>query len=177
MRLETERLTLKPMSPEDCRALHALWTDPRVRRYLWDDIVIGEEVVTEVIDGSVELFRTHRFGFWTLRPRSHPKIVGFAGLRRFGDDGEIELLYGLHPDSWGQGLATEAARRVLDYAFGELRLEAIHAGADPPNVASLRVMDRLGFGPPHPRTLEGLELVYRSMVRTGPPVEDRARRA
>jgi RimJ/RimL family protein N-acetyltransferase len=51
------------------------------------------------------------------------------------------------PQWWGRGLATEAARECLRYAFEEVGLGRVVAGADPPNVASLRVIERLGMKP------------------------------
>lgn len=72
-------------------------------------------------------------------------MIGFCGLSRSGTSAEIEILYGIAPSHWGQGLATEAARAVLHYGFEELRLSRIIGGADVPNVASLRVLEKLGM--------------------------------
>ena len=163
MKLRSERLTLIPFHPQHVDDLLALWTDPQVRRYLWDDEVISRQQAAEVIEASLASFREHGFGLWALAPTGDDEIVGFAGIRRFGDDGEVELLYGLRPDCWGCGLATEASRAVLEYGFG-LGLVTIFAGTDPPNVASLRVMDRLGFGAEHRREVNGLDTIYRSLA-------------
>ncbi|MDA8015859.1 MAG: GNAT family N-acetyltransferase [Thermoanaerobaculia bacterium] len=162
-RLRTERLSLIPFGPEHVDDLHALWTDPDVRRYLWDDEVISREVASSVVKASLASFRKYGFGFWVLLPSGGDDIVGFAGLRPFGVDGEIELLYGLEPNSWGRGLATEAARAVLRHGFSAVGLTTIFAGADPPNIASLQVMDRLGFGDEHRREIDGVESIYRSL--------------
>jgi RimJ/RimL family protein N-acetyltransferase len=56
-----------------------------------------------------------------------------------------EIGWSIHPDVQGRGLATEGARELLRLGFGELRLHRIHAGCDPRNEASLRVMERLGM--------------------------------
>ena len=91
--------------------------------------------------------------------------MGFAGLRRFGDGAEIEILYGLAPNHWRQGLATEAAHRILRHAFEDLELDEIFAGADPPNERSFRVMERLGFEPHGRRVIHGIEADYSSVTR------------
>jgi ribosomal-protein-alanine N-acetyltransferase len=72
-------------------------------------------------------------------------LAGFCGFRYIDDSPDIELLYGLLPDYWGQGLATEAARAVLEYGFDAVQFRRIYARTDVPNRASVRVMERLGM--------------------------------
>lgn len=158
--LETPRLKLVPFAPDHLSFLHDLWTEERVRRYLWDDRVIMRDEAAEVIAGSVDGFRRRGFGFWVLEERETGQSVGFAGLREFGEAGEVELLYGLLPAWWGQGLATEASTAVLRFAFDVGGLARVHAGTDPPNTASLRVMERLGMGFEGRRVIAGVEAVY-----------------
>ena len=166
MKLQTRRLVLTPFTVDHLDALHTLWTDPEVRRYLWDDEIISRELAAEVIDSSIRGFEGHGFGFWVLAETETPgAVIGFVGLRHFGEASEIELLYGLAPSHWHRGLASEASRAALDHAFDTVGLDRIHAGTDPPNVASLAVMERLGFGEEHRRTLDGIETIYRSLTR------------
>jgi RimJ/RimL family protein N-acetyltransferase len=68
----------------------------------------------------------------------------------------VELLYSLEPAHWGRGLATEAAARLLDHGFGTLGLARIIARADTPNLASQRVMQRLGMRFERDMELNGL---------------------
>jgi len=72
----------------------------------------------------------------------------------------VEILYALAPHWWGQGLATEASAAVLRFAIERCGLPKIYAGCDPPNVASIRVMERLGMRPDGPRMIDGLETLY-----------------
>jgi [ribosomal protein S5]-alanine N-acetyltransferase len=116
-----------------------------VGRFLWDAAPVARETVDDVIAGSRRTFADRGFGLYVVALRKAPaEVVGFAGLRPTGAD-EVELLYALLPAHWGQGLATEAARAVLDHAFLALPLTRILAGADPPNAASFAVMERLGM--------------------------------
>ena len=57
----------------------------------------------------------------------------------------MELGYDLHPDVWGQGLATEAARAVVDAALGPLGVERVVAVVKPANAASRRVLEKVGL--------------------------------
>jgi ribosomal-protein-alanine N-acetyltransferase len=113
------------------------------------------------IAASATSFARDGFGLFTLARREPPReIVGFAGLRRFGPAGEVELLYALRPDCWGQGLATEAAREVLRFGLEDLGLAEILAGADLENAASFRVMERVGMTFARDVTIDGRPTRY-----------------
>ena len=166
--IETERLTLHPATFDDVDGLHALWVDPDVRRYLWDDTVIPRELAASVIDASMATFAESGFGQFVLREHSSPRdapIIGFAGLRTFGAASEKELMYGLWPARWGTGLATEAARAVLRHAFESTAERVLWAGADPPNSASFRVMERLGMAYARRVVEHGQVAIYYSITR------------
>lgn len=155
--IDTPRLRLRPCREEDLPALHALWTEPEVRRYLWDGEVIPRERAVEILGKSEESFRTHGFGLWSAFIAGEPDLAGFAGLRVVGGTEEVEILYGLHPRLWGLGLATEAADALIAHAFARGWAQRIWARADSPNGASVAVMKRLGMTPaPSPGTEAGL---------------------
>ena len=156
--LHSPRLTLRPWTLDDIDELHALWTRPEVRRYLWDDETItrerAAETVTEFIAPAAE-----GLGGWLLLDRDTGALVGFAALIK-REPGDPELLYGLAPEWCGRGLATEAGRTVMAYAFGVLGCERVTAATDVPNVASARVMERLGMRFTHRGTLNGLDTAF-----------------
>lgn len=143
--LRTPRARLDPFSESDRQALTALFRDPAVRRYLLDDQLVDELWVEEEISDSHERFGAASAGLWCVRLEGGPEIVGFVGFRPFFDPPQLQLLYGLLPSAWGRGLATEVARAVADYAFGVLDFPSIEAAIDEPNVASGRVLERLGM--------------------------------
>lgn len=153
--LVTPRLRLQPFQPGDVDALHRLWTDPDVRRWLWDDLVIPREQAQEVVEAMIASERAHGVGMWCVHPAEGGELIGFCGFRHVGELAEIELLYGLYPAHWGRGLATEASRAAIDWLFATLAPPRILAGADPPNTASFGVMERLGMR----RLPEGLPAV------------------
>ena len=145
--LETGRLVLLPLSGADLEALHRVSNDPLVRRYLWDDKPVSRSAIEEVIAQSVRGFAEKGLGLFGIRLRGEEELLGFCGFLPLEGTGEIELVYELSAERWGRGLATEAARACLRYAFEEVRLRRVVAGADPPNVASLRVIRKLGMKP------------------------------
>jgi ribosomal-protein-alanine N-acetyltransferase len=169
--LETSRLSLRPFSLVDVDELHRLWSEPAVRRFLWDDKVVPRETVIEIIKSSNESFTRSGLGYWVVCLKETSEAVGFCGLRHFrfeeaaaGAD-EVEILYGLWPAHWGKGLATDASAAVLRYGFDALGLTRIYAGADPPNQDSFRVMERLGMKFLRRTTVGELEAVYYVICR------------
>ncbi|XVQ07884.1 GNAT family N-acetyltransferase [Spirillospora sp. CA-255316] len=159
--LRTGRLVLHPVGTGDHRALLRHWTGPRVRRHLFDDRILCAEQVTEIIEASLHDFATEGYGLWALRfapPGADPldpalaeaPLAGVVGLRRMEGPGhglDVEIVYSLEPEHWGRGLAAEAARAVLDHAFGVLALPRVIAEIDEGNTASAEVAEHLGMRP------------------------------
>jgi ribosomal-protein-alanine N-acetyltransferase len=166
--LRTARLTLRPWAENDVDALHALWVDPAVRRYLWDDVVIDRGCAAQTVRRSIESAAREGIGVWNLHVEDPPAaLAGFCGLIRREPGDDPELMYGLAPAFWGRGLATEAALAVLAYAFGALGLRRVTAATDVPNTASARVMERLGMRFTHRGTLNGLDTVFYELEAAG----------
>lgn len=151
--LSTGRLILRPVTAGDLGALWRLWTEPQVRRFLWDDAEIPRERASETLAHALGL-APRGLGLWMLHDRSDGlAMVGCAGLLPVGIAatfdrrlaGHIEPMVALTPSSWSRGLATEALMALLDHAFGPLGLDALVAVVDVPNDASHRLVTRLGF--------------------------------
>lgn len=159
--LTTARLTLRPFTNADLDAVHALWTDADMRRYLCDNQIVPRALSQEWLEASTREFATRRFGLWGLYEHPDPTLIGFCGCRAW-PTGEPELMYGLLKPWWGRGLAMEAATAVLDYVFETLGQPVVMAATDPPNVASVRLMERLGMAFHERCEMHGLDtLVYR----------------
>ena len=157
--LETSRLRLQPCRIEDIERTHALWTEERVRRFLFDDRVVSEAEARSFIDASLANFERHGYGLWLILARDTNHLVGFAGLLRLEEDAP-NLIYGIHPDFEGEGYATEAAGRVLRYALESLALSKVKADVDEPNVESVRVLEKLNMKRVNRALVEGRPLLY-----------------
>lgn len=163
--IETERLLLRPFAEDDVDALHQLWTDPAVRRYLWDDVVIPRSTAEEIVAGSARDFAEHGFGFWALYARDGGEdLMGFCGYRTFEDTDTPELLYGILPRFWGRGYVTEAGHAVIRYGFESCGFERIVGATDTPNQSSVQVMQRLGMVFDARREFHGLDTVFYSLT-------------
>jgi RimJ/RimL family protein N-acetyltransferase len=164
--LYTERLVLRPATGDDHPALLAHWTQPDVRRFLFDGAPLSAAEIAETIQESIADFAAHGYGIWLIElgvgpgsgtgvgpgsgagvgPGSGAGLVGTAGLRPLEDSG-LEIFYSLAPGAWGHGYATEAAHAVVDYALGPLGLPEVLAEVDEGNAASVAVVKRLGMTP------------------------------
>jgi len=164
-KLRTERLRLRPISLDDTDALHALWTIPAVRRYLWDDQVLSRDSVVEIVTRSCESFERHGFGYFALEFAQHEGLVGFCGHRVSEASPDIELLYGIHPRHWGEGLVAEAARVVLRHGFEQCDITRVVAATDTPNQQAVRVLQKLGMVFDCRKQFHGLDTVFYSMDR------------
>lgn len=163
--IETARLRLRPLVPRDLDAIHRVWTDPEVRRYLWDGEEVSREAAAGVISDSAAYFESRGLGLFVIIHRESDELVGFCGFWRFEDGADFELAYGIAPRCWGMGLATEAARAAIRYGFEEAGLERIVASADTPNAASLRVMENAGMKYTKREVHEGRDTTYYAISR------------
>ncbi|MGH9629920.1 MAG: GNAT family N-acetyltransferase [Bryobacteraceae bacterium] len=148
--IRTRRLLLRPWTRNDVDALHALWMEPEVRRYLWDDVVITRDTAAQVVEADLAAAARCNIGCWALHitaavSPTEALIGGFCGLRFIDDGPEIELIYGLRGEHWGKGLATEACVAALQYLWGSTTCQQVYARTDPPNDKSVQVMLRLGM--------------------------------
>jgi RimJ/RimL family protein N-acetyltransferase len=141
------RLTLREMRVEDAPALLAVINDPRVFAHLLDAELAAEEVLVRQIEEARQRLREQG-------PRSSFNLTLVVGGAVVGNGNlavhsavhrRAEIGYLLHPDWWGQGLATEAARLLIGFGFGTLDLHRIEATTGPENRASARVLEKAGM--------------------------------
>lgn len=163
--LLTARLRLVPCAEQDLGPLHTLFTDASVCRYLLDGEVVGHEWVAGAVASSRRSFADQNLGLWRLDARPDGALVGVAGLWATLGAHEPQLLYALDPAFWGRGLATEASVAVARYAFEELGFKELLASTDPPNDASIRVMERLGMRFLEAASAAGRPIVFYRMTR------------
>jgi [ribosomal protein S5]-alanine N-acetyltransferase len=177
--LRTERLVLRPVTAGDHAALLAHWTQPDVRRFLFDGAALSAAEVAETIEESIRDFAARGFGIWLIELGSPAGLVstaaglvGTAGLRPLEESG-LEIFYSLAPGAWGHGYATEAARAVAEYGLGPLGLPEVLAEVDEGNAASVAVVKRLGMTPyAVVPGLLGPMTRYRSVPATSLPSHD-----
>jgi [ribosomal protein S5]-alanine N-acetyltransferase len=155
--VDTTRLRLRPAQRSDLDMLWALWVDPDVRRFLWDDRAITRDEAAATLDDCVAL-GAKGLGLWIVAPRAEggaAEPIGCAGLQpvsvavRYEPRlaGLVEPLVALAPRAWRRGWAHEALAALIAYASARLGLGTLAAVTDVPNVASDRMLRRAGFIP------------------------------
>ncbi|KLN61634.1 hypothetical protein WH96_04660 [Kiloniella spongiae] len=143
--LTSERLILRPFSSEDGNILFQLYGNDQVMAIR----KIGTQTRQES-DAQLAIITDHwlrrGFGLWAVFDRVNETFLGECGIREESETGDVvELSYGLLPEFWGGGLATEAARTVLDFGIEKLGMKTIYAFAQKKNATSLHILSKFGF--------------------------------
>ncbi|WDL99627.1 GNAT family N-acetyltransferase [Alicyclobacillus sp. ALC3] len=165
MELETGRLLLRPYTMDDLDFFASLWEDPEVVRYIGEGVTRtraeAEDRLRRIMDGYAS-----GYGLLAMWHTQNRRLVGHAGLVRQEVDGksEIELGYWLARDSWGHGLATEAAVALRDHAFNDISLHRIISLIQPANAASIAVAERVGMKLEREATFKGQAVCVYSML-------------
>jgi RimJ/RimL family protein N-acetyltransferase len=147
--LETERLVLRRWRDEDLDGYAAMNADPEVMRFIGDGHVHGRAEAAASLARIRQDWDTHGFGRWAVERRSDGAFAGFCGagfLKSFPDlAGEPEIGWRLPRAMWGQGYATEAALASRDDFFRTTAYDHLISLTLPGNLASQRVMGKLGM--------------------------------
>ncbi|GAB3838803.1 GNAT family N-acetyltransferase [Hymenobacter jeollabukensis] len=150
--LDTPRLLLRPFTAADAPGILALDSDPAVLRYVPMPPMTSLEQAAKVVDYILAQYARNGLGRWVVERKEDGAFLGWCGLKYVDDattNGRInyhDLGYRLLPRHWGQGYASEAAAASLRHGFDTLKLPELHATVMQGNVASQRVVERLGFG-------------------------------
>lgn len=145
--VETERLHLRRFEDTDRDAYYqAIYANPEVMQTLPAGKPIAREDFEVRVTGvMVDHWREHGFGPWVVVHKTDQALIGHCGLKYWPDSTDVEVFYALAKPYWGQGLATEGALASLRYGFDVRDLDHIIAAAFVDNVASRRVLEKIGM--------------------------------
>ncbi len=143
--LETTRLILRRLTPDDADAIFAIIGDPVAMKH-YTQTFTPEDAV-EWVDRNLRRYENDGCGMLAVLLKSSGEMIGDCGIAQQMVEGELMLEVGYHfrRDQWGHGYATEAARACMDYAFRELGAERIVSLIRPENEPSRRVAERNGM--------------------------------
>jgi ribosomal-protein-alanine N-acetyltransferase len=165
--LTTERLRLRPFTPADRDAIHAVYSDPEVMRYVGHGAHRTPAETAAALRVYREVLERRGFSFLAVTDRETGALIGDGGLHPLGED--IELGYTLARSAWGRGYATELGRALLAYAFETLGADRVIAQVEPDNAASRHVLEKLGMRAIETRTAYGRpHLVYEVKLPAAP---------
>jgi len=145
--LTTQRLVLRPWRPSDRDGLWRMQSDPRTMEFL---LPVPDRAASDAVADRAEAhFARHGFGLWVVEVPGVTDFAGYTGLVHVPFDEHftpaVELGWRFHPDHWGHGYASEAARAAVAHGFGPLGLDELVALTVPANRRSQGVMRRLGM--------------------------------
>jgi ribosomal-protein-alanine N-acetyltransferase len=144
--LETERLTLRWLTPGDAEAQFAIFSDPRVMRYwsspAWTDMAQSHAA----IEHTLQAYRDGSALRFAVVLKETGAMIGYVNLYAFHDTNRrCDIGYALASIHWGRGYLPEALRALIAHGFDALGLNRIEADIDPRNEASAKVLEKLGF--------------------------------
>jgi [ribosomal protein S5]-alanine N-acetyltransferase len=125
--LRSVRIGFQCRSPDDLSLARELWSDNEVTRFLGGPV--SDEEIGQKLQREIARMNALRFQYWPIYLLSNDEQIGCCGLRPYRPEDQIhELGFHLRPRFWGQGLAPEAAREVIRYAFETIGAKALSAG-------------------------------------------------
>jgi ribosomal-protein-alanine N-acetyltransferase len=170
--LKSERLGFRNWTKDDLDLARELWGDLEVTKFFGGPF--SEEEIRTRFKREMARRLVHGFQYWVIELLESGEFVGVCGLRPYRPAEEVvELGFHLRPKFWGRGLATEAARAAIPYAFATYAPKKLAAGHHPENLNSKKVMEKLGFQYSHNEKFEdlGMEIPYYMLERAGEETE------
>jgi ribosomal-protein-alanine N-acetyltransferase len=144
--LMTPRLTLRPLGPRDADAVFAMMSDTETMRF-WDWPGFRErQTVAEIVDAQLEDMASGRAFYWAVALTPEGKAIGSCDLSEIDrHHGRAEIGFLFDRSYWGNGYAREAMEAITAFAFEDLNLQRLWARFHTGNMASQRLLERLGF--------------------------------
>ena len=147
--IETERLILREIEESDIQGMFQLESDPLVQKYLGNNPVKTIEEAQAIIQHIRKQYRENGIGRWAVIEKSTNEFIGWSGLKLEKNLRKefhyYDLGYRFRKEFWGKGIATETAVESLKYGFNQMNLKEIGAAAHPENIASNKILQKVGL--------------------------------
>lgn len=160
--IETGRLRLEPLVPRHLTAYTALIAQPEVHRYLSRAQEIAADPAGQaarIIAIATEQWARRSYGPFALFEKESDILIGRGGLFWIEALQDVEINYMFDPTVWGRGYATEAATAFLTIGFDRHNLPQMVATTNPANVASARVLQKVGMQTVGKKDLGGARMI------------------
>lgn len=143
--LETERFVLREINEQDLPAILSMNRDPDVLKYLHEIPLRDLEHARDIVEKIIYPQYKRGLGRWAVIEKSSGQFTGWCGLKHRPELNETDLGYRFLKANWGRGIATETASEVLNYGFRELQLKDITGRAHVENLASQKILEKIGM--------------------------------
>jgi [ribosomal protein S5]-alanine N-acetyltransferase len=142
---ETPRLILRQFTEADASLILQLNSDPEIVKYVHEPVLENKEQAKKIIIDIILPQYKNNLGRWAIHTKNNMDFIGWCGLKfRAGPD-QIDLGYRLMQKAWRKGFATEAAQQTLEHGFKTLDLKLITGTAHKENIASIKVLEKIGM--------------------------------
>ena len=163
--METGRLTLRALTPDDAPAIFAYASDPEVARHMVWEAHRSVKDAEAFLDLTMGRYGSGDAPDWGMVYKGDGRLVGTSGFVAWErEHARAEAGYVLHRGYWGMGLAAEALGAMISFGFERMDLNRIEARCVAENAASARVMEKAGMS--YEGTMRGREFLkgeYRDM--------------
>ncbi len=143
--METRRLQLTIITPEDYQELLDMYAEPDTFKYIKPLQGKTPEEYLKMLASRREQSLKKQGYYWVARLKSNQDLVGALNLNPFRDSERIQLGYQIRQQYWNQGFATEMGRAGIDFGFKIWQLDRIHAFVEKEHLASKQILKKLGF--------------------------------
>jgi RimJ/RimL family protein N-acetyltransferase len=144
--LETERLSLRQMTPDDAAFMLLLLNEPSFIQNIGDKGVRNlEDARNYILTGPMEMYRRYGFGLYRVDLKETGAQIGMCGLIKRDTLTDVDIGYAYLPKYWSKGYALEAASAVMAYGKDTLNLERIVAIVSPHNAGSIKLLQKIGL--------------------------------
>ncbi|WP_271855699.1 GNAT family N-acetyltransferase [Patiriisocius marinus] len=144
--LETERLLIRPFTLADVDGVFEFASNKLCQQHTGNDVITSKEAAQDLIENVwLKDYAEFGYGRFAVIHKTDNKIIGFNGIKFLKDIQATDLGYRFLPEYWGKGIATEASKPILKFAFEDKKLAEVIATVYPENSASTAVLKKLGF--------------------------------
>ncbi|WP_036128064.1 MULTISPECIES: GNAT family N-acetyltransferase [Lysinibacillus] len=140
MNITTQRLLIRKFEAQDWQAVYSYMSDETVMHYMPEGVLTEEQVQKFITENSADQAK-----HFAITLRDQPEVIGHLVFHRCFGEHTYEIGWVLNPAYQQHGYASEAAQALLDYGFSKLKLHRIIATCQPENIASYRVMEKIGM--------------------------------
>lgn len=145
--LTSERIGFSKWQEEDLPLAKQLWQDSNVTKFIYADKTLSDEEVSERLTTELNNEKNYNIQYYPIFNLEDNEFIGCCGFRPFTAEGgdDLEMGFHLREKFWGKGYAFEASSIVLNHIHSLFPDKEIYAGHSPDNIASKKLLEKLGF--------------------------------
>jgi len=160
--LETERTKIRPLTPKDAEHFYMLNQDPEVLKYTGDNPFETVEAAKEFLV-QYDQYEKYGIGRWAVINKENEEFLGWCGLKFTEKLNEYDIGFRFFRKHWNNGYATESAKACVELGLNKFKFPEIIARAMKDNLASIRVLEKIGLVYDRDFDFEGYEgVIYKT---------------